>query len=138
MKPFDLKRYKSTIIKHLKPQPGLMAIFVHGSVARGTERPGSDLDLALLFHHTASVSMVDLLSISGELESLVGRPVHIGLLSRDNVVFAKEVIASGRLIYCRDQIYCDTFMMYALSFYAELNRQREKVMDAYLKNRNDA
>jgi hypothetical protein len=29
-------------------------------------------------------------------------------------------------------------MMYALSFYAELNRQREKVMDAYLKNRNDA
>ncbi len=133
MSPFNLDHQKHMIIKHLQPLPGLMAIWVHGSVVRGTERPGSDLDLALLFHHTVPVSMVDMLSVSGELDSLLGRPVHIGLLSRDNVVFAKEVMASGRLIYCKDQFYCDTFMMYVLSFYAELNRQRKKVMETYRK-----
>ncbi|MBW2011577.1 MAG: nucleotidyltransferase domain-containing protein [Deltaproteobacteria bacterium] len=130
---FELNSKKRIIINHLKQLPGLMAVFVHGSVAKGTEHPGSDLDLALLFHHDYSVSTLQLLMISGELESLLGRPVHIGLLSMDNVVFAREVIESGRLIYSKDQIYCDTFIMYALSFYADLNRQRKSVLDAYLK-----
>jgi len=34
---FELNSKKRIIINHLKQLPGLMAVFVHGSVAKGTE-----------------------------------------------------------------------------------------------------
>ena len=123
---------KDTIIRLVSEFPGLMAIYVHGSVAKGTTHPGSDLDLAILRHHEAeAIDPRQFLEISGELEARMGCPVQIGILSRDSLVFAKEVIAHGIRIYCRDQTYCDTFAMYTFSFYSEFNERRQAILKAY-------
>ena len=111
--------------------PDIMAIYVYGSVVTGNTHPGSDLDLALLLHHGAVIDYGRILKISGELESRMGCPVQIGILSREQAIHAKEVIAHGRRIFCRDQTYCDSFAMYALAAYAELNEDRQAVMQAY-------
>jgi predicted nucleotidyltransferase len=115
----------------LKDLPGLVAVYVHGSVVRGTCRPGSDLDLALLFRHDVAIDRVELMHISGELEAVLKIPVHIGILDRNSLVYAKEVIVNGRLIYCRDKQSSDVFSMYCLSGYAELNEQRQRVITSY-------
>lgn len=48
---------------------------VFGSVARGDDDPGSDLDL--LIDTTAATSLFDVAAIELELERLMGVPVHV-------------------------------------------------------------
>ena len=117
-----------SISKCLKDLPGLVAVYVHGSVAKGTCHPGSDLDLALLFRHGASIDRVKLMFLVGELEGVLKVPVHIGILDYNSLVFAKEVIANGKLIICLDKKSSDVFSMYCLAGYAELNAQRQRVI----------
>jgi hypothetical protein len=51
------------------------AVSVFGSVARGEERPGSDIDFLVEFE--ASSSLFDLLHVKDDLEALLGSPVDV-------------------------------------------------------------
>jgi uncharacterized protein len=119
------------LVDSLKDMHGLVGVYLHGSMARGCAREGSDIDLALLFRHDVSVDRVDLLYRSGELEAKVGRRVHLAVLSNRQLIFAKEVIVSGHLIFCRDRYYCDSFAMRVLADYVDFNRTREPVTGVY-------
>jgi len=121
----------TAVVNGLKDLPGLVAVYVHGSVAKGTCRPGSDLDLALLFRHDVSPDRVKLMHIAGELAAVLKVPVHIGILDRNSLVYAKEVIENGALIFCTDKKSSALFSMYCLSGYAELNEQRQRVIASY-------
>lgn len=61
------------------------SVAVFGSVARGDDRPGSDIDFLVEFEEGSS--LFDLLHISEELEALLGVPVDVvssgGLKERD-------------------------------------------------------
>lgn len=62
------------------------SVAIFGSVARGEEREGSDIDLLVEFEPDSS--LFDLLHISEELETLLGVPVDVisagGLKDRDD------------------------------------------------------
>ncbi len=70
-----------------------MTVALFGSVARGDERPDSDIDLLVEFAEGAS--LFDLLHASDELESLLGRPVDVvsigGLKERDRHILEESV-----------------------------------------------
>lgn len=63
-------------------------IAVFGSVARGEEAPGSDLDFLVEFEPGSS--LFDLVRLQDELQALLGHPVDVvslgGLLPRDDDV----------------------------------------------------
>jgi predicted nucleotidyltransferase len=79
---------KSVVRKHRG-----MTVALFGSVARGDERPDSDIDLLVEFAEGAS--LFDLLHASDELESLLGRPVDVvsigGLKERDRHILEESV-----------------------------------------------
>ena len=54
---------------------GATRVRVFGSVARGTARPDSDLDLLVEFE--PGRSLLDLVAIKQDLEDLLGREVHV-------------------------------------------------------------
>jgi len=121
-----------TIIRILSSLKNLIAIYVHGSTVKGTAHKGSDIDLALLFETKSELPTgISLLKLASAVENELGRPIHIGILSANDVVFAKEVICYGKRIFCRDGQKCDSFEMLTLSFYAALNESRKAVIDAY-------
>jgi len=64
-----------------------------GSVARGDDRPDSDIDLLVDFDEDSS--LFDLMRMSRELEALLGRPVDVvsagGLKTRDRAILAESV-----------------------------------------------
>lgn len=65
-------------LKALKPrfsQMGLKRVRVFGSVARGDERPDSDLDLLLEFD--GNPTLFDIMDVQQEIEKNVGRKVDI-------------------------------------------------------------
>jgi uncharacterized protein len=64
-----------------------------GSAARGEDRPDSDIDLLVDFDEDSS--LFDLVRMSRELETLLGRGVDVvsarGLKSRDQLILAESV-----------------------------------------------
>ena len=68
-------------------------MFLFGSVARGTDAQGSDLDLLVEFEPGSS--LFDLLHLTRELEDLLGRPVDVvsrgGLKPRDTRILEEAV-----------------------------------------------
>jgi uncharacterized protein len=63
-----------------------------GSAARGEDRPDSDIDLLVDFDEDSS--LFDLVRMSRELETLLGRAVDVvsvgGLKSRDQLILAES------------------------------------------------
>ncbi|HVF74849.1 MAG TPA: nucleotidyltransferase domain-containing protein [Acidimicrobiales bacterium] len=64
-----------------------------GSVARGDDRPGSDVDLLVDFD--AESSLFDVIRLTRELEELLGLPVDVvstgGLKDRDVRILAEAI-----------------------------------------------
>ena len=64
-----------------------------GSIARGEDRPGSDVDLLVDFD--ADSSLFDLIRLTRELEELLGRPVDVvstgGLKERDSRILSEAI-----------------------------------------------
>jgi uncharacterized protein len=66
---------------------------IFGSVARGDDRPDSDIDLLVDF--APDSSLFDLIRMARELEELLGHPVDVvstgGLKDRDRYILAESV-----------------------------------------------
>ena len=75
-----------------KPQVALALLF--GSVARGTEREDSDVDLAV-----ATEGEFDLLDVARELGARVGREVHVVQLRDATIPLLDEIVRDGVLVY---------------------------------------
>ncbi len=119
------------LMERLAREEGLAAVYLLGSGARGCLRPDSDLDLALLPARGCVISAEDRLSLAADLEELAGRPVDVGVLSTANLVYAKEAVAQGVLIFERDPAARARFAMLVLSMYAALQESRREVLQAY-------
>ena len=69
------------------------SVAVFGSVARGDDHPGSDIDFLLDFQPGSS--LFDLIHITDELTELLGRPVDVvsrdGLKDRDDHIRREAV-----------------------------------------------
>ena len=70
------------------------AISVIGSVARGEDAAGSDIDFLVEFEPGAS--LLDLMDVQDDLEALLGRPVDVmsagGLKERDDHIRREAVL----------------------------------------------
>lgn len=124
-----------TAVKYLVEKlPGLIAVYLHGSAAKGELRQESDFDFALLFEYGAKSDAKTLFLIKPEVEELTGRTVDLGILSTENPVFAKEVVSNGQRLFCSDLRVCEQFEMYTFSFYAKLNDERKEILDSYQRS----
>ena len=111
--------------------PGLELVLLFGSLGRGQARPDSDVDIAVLPVTPDGLPLLERLHLAAELSSIVGREVDLGVLTTHNLVYAKEAVARGRLIFDRDHPVTARFEMYALSMYASLQEARREVLRAY-------
>ncbi len=111
--------------------PEILAAYLHGSTAKGTARPDSDIDIALLPLPGKHIPLQIRLEFAGELESAFGSKVDLGELSTNNLVYAKEVVADGCEIFTNNRFESDRFLATSLSMYAELQQQRKEVLNAY-------
>lgn len=69
-----LEQHREDVVKVFARYP-VMSVWVFGSVARGDDRPDSDLDLLVELESNASV--VDIIGLDEELSAVLGCPVEI-------------------------------------------------------------
>lgn len=115
----------------LARHPAVAAAYLLGSAATGRLRPDSDIDIALLPKPGESFTALERLALAAELGTIFARTVDLGVLTTANLVYAKEAVANGLLMFERDRSTTARFAMLALSMYAALQEARREVLRAY-------
>lgn len=83
----------------LSKRPGVAAVYLFGSVARGSARADSDVDVAVLFESDPPPTLEGLgTDLADELEGLLGHHVDLVVLNRAPVDLIKRVLRDGDLL----------------------------------------
>jgi hypothetical protein len=70
-----------------------------GSAVRGTLRPGSDIDLLVVFEAGAVVTLFTLVDLQTELGELLGRRVDLVPKGGLKPILRSEILAEARILY---------------------------------------
>ena len=124
-------RSLAALCRRLESETAVAAAYLLGSAVAGRLRKDSDLDIALLPARGLSITPEERLALAVDLEDIAGRMVDVGILSTANLVYAKEVVANGRLIFERDPALRARFAALVFSMYADLQENRREVLHAY-------
>ncbi len=83
---------------------GLLAAYLFGSVARGTDSPGSDVDVGILLRKEPPGTLDGLrFALEGDLERALGRRAQIVMLNNAPPDLVHRVLRDGRLLLDRDR-----------------------------------
>lgn len=119
-----------TILTHT---PQVQAVYLFGSHGTEDERPSSDVDIALLLPPEQAKAAGSLLlgELHMALAELLGKEVDLVNLRQVSTVFQKEIVMTGRQIYCADAYAAAEFEMLTLSYYQKLNEERREILAAF-------
>lgn len=106
----------------LQAAPGdIVAIYLYGSRARGTEAPRSDLDLAVLLREPPPAELQNPAArIEDEVERATGVPVQAIILNTASSDLAHRVLRDGVLLLDRDREARIRFEVQARNDYFDL------------------
>ncbi len=85
-----------------EPEPPTVA-YLFGSVARGTARSDSDVDVAVLPSRPPASSLQARFALEGRLERALGRPVHLVFLDRAPADLIHRVLRDGLIAHEGDR-----------------------------------
>ena len=108
-----------------EPQ-NIAAAYLFASVARGTARASSDVDIAVLYSATPAATLEGLpLALETALEKRLGKPVQIVVLNTAPVDLVHRVLRDGRLLIDTDPLARIRFEIKARNEYFDLEPVRK-------------
>lgn len=120
------------LIQHInKAVPGLIALYRFGSQTKGTARPESDVDLAVLARNP--IPSVRLFELAQDLAVQLHRDVDLVDLRAVSTVMRMQVLSTGVCLDAPDEPARREFEMYAYSDYARLNEERKDIVKGITK-----
>jgi uncharacterized protein len=117
----------------LEHYPAAQAIYLFGTYGTADEWPSSDVDIALLLpaEQTPRRSHLMLTPCHYSLQDALGKSVDLLNAREMSTVFQKEIIESGRLLYCANDDAVAEFEMLTLSHYQKLNDERKAILESF-------
>lgn len=122
------ERIQRVVSEVARSDPRILALYLFGSRTKGAEHSRSDVDLAVLFDHTQTLS--ELVDLEIRFEDALGTKVDLLDLGKARPFLALDVIRGERL-YCRDSTRCDEFDLYVLRRAGDLlplERDRRRIL----------
>jgi len=124
-------------------EKGIVAVYLFGSFARGTQSGESDVDLALLLDKERGKEDLKALldrHLPG-LGRLLRREVHVLILNDAPYPVRIEALSRGRLIHVKDRIALARFRMVSFALFAEhapyMNRLKEKMKQRWMEHHGE-
>jgi len=109
--------------------------FLIGSYAKGTARPDSDVDVAVLFGRSFDVKQV--LYLKEQLAELVGVDVDLIVLDSVGPVMKMQVLKTGILLHAEKGAY-EQFFVSTVNEYDDLKYYRREIEEGILRRRHFA
>ncbi len=104
MDPAEIESQLREFLAANAEREGIAAAYLFGSVARGTPRPGSDVDVGILYSEEPPATLKGLgLALEGDLEDLLQRAVQVVVLNRAPVDLVIRVLRDGKLLVDRER-----------------------------------
>jgi predicted nucleotidyltransferase len=100
-------------------------VWIFGSVARGEERPDSDVDLAVLCE--PALGLDERAAVMDQVGRVVGRDVDVIDLAAAPPALAWEILTTGHLLVERDEAHVERFVRGA-RYAAEDDEQRARMV----------
>ena len=107
--------------------------FLIGSYAKGTARPDSDVDVAVLFGRSFDVKQV--LDLKEQLTELVGVDVDLVVLDSVGPVMKMQVLKTGILLHAEKGAY-EQFFVSTVNEYDDLKYYRREIEEGILRRRH--
>ena len=118
------------IVEHY---PTAQAIYLFGTYGTPSERPDSDVDIAVLLPHELARQNPRLMLTPCHyaLADALERSVDLLNAREISTVFQKEIVETGRPVFCADDEALAAFEMLTLSHYQKLNEERKEIIEAF-------
>jgi predicted nucleotidyltransferase len=107
--------------------PGLIALYLFGSRARGDGGADADFDLGLLAH--GKLDPIERWKLQEELAALVHTHVDLVDLRQASTVMRVQVLRDAVLVVDASPVERQMFEVFALSAYARLNDERREILN---------
>lgn len=121
------KEKREQIINFLTVKTNCCAIVIFGSYARDSERPDSDLDIAI--KTDKKLTSLEIFNLQNELEDILKIDVDlIDLAQEMSDGFRYEILINGQLIYCTNEFEFDLYKLRMFREYLELNESRQEIL----------
>jgi uncharacterized protein len=91
------------IVDFFTAVPGVAAVYLFGSTARGDAHADSDVDVAVLFEVTPPHTLHGRFALGSELERALGRPVDLIVMNDAPVDLRIRVLRDGELLVDRNK-----------------------------------
>ncbi|TVS13277.1 MAG: nucleotidyltransferase domain-containing protein [Wenzhouxiangella sp.] len=119
-----------TIEQIVAALPRPQAVYLFGSAAIDEALPDSDIDIAVLLPPDEARRVGNLAGsqLHLRLESGPSRDIDLINLREVSTVFQKEIVFTGKRVYCADAHAADEFEMHVLSLYQKLNAGRADII----------
>jgi len=122
----------SSLIEYIRQAvPSLIALYRFGSQAKGTARPDSDVDLAVLTRDP--IPNLRRFELAQELAVQMHCDVDLVDLRNASTVMRMQVLSTGTCLDALDESARREFEMYAYSDYARLNEERREILKSITK-----
>ena len=93
----------SIITDRLSGVPGIAAVYLFGSAARGNLTPKSDIDVAVLFEEGSP--RIDRLSLMADLSHGAGGDVDVVVLNEAEPRLYHEIVRTGEILFEKNRKY---------------------------------
>src|SRR5262245_16415594 len=123
------QQWESEVISFLTSALAPAAIYVFGSVAKGTARADSDLDVAVLVPNR--IPATRLFQLGNDPGARLSRPVDRIDFATAPETLQAEILRNGRLIAEADPAARATLIMRALSRYQRLNEEQARLREMH-------
>lgn len=134
---FDKKHQKilDAAIEILKENvQDLVAVVVFGSFGTDYERKDSDLDMAFLTEKPNDYSdTVKTWNLAQEIAKTINRDVDLVNLRQISTVFSFQILTTGTLVYCSNELMFANFDNLVTSVYLRFQEERKDILDDYTK-----
>ncbi|MGY0692799.1 type VII toxin-antitoxin system MntA family adenylyltransferase antitoxin [Virgibacillus sp. FSP13] len=118
---------EQTIIDLLREKVSPFLIILFGSTVNGTAHRESDIDIAFL-NDSTELDAYDLFIVAQELAATLHQDVDLIDLNKASTVFQAQIIDTGKVIYCTDELKKAKYTMKTLKMYAKLNEERAEIL----------
>jgi predicted nucleotidyltransferase len=123
------------LIEYFKTQPDIAAAYLFGSMATGKSNPQSDVDIAILLtsiRRDPAGALDRHLDLIVSVTSFADREADVAILNNGDVLFRRQVLAYGRLLYEGERRARVEFEVQTGKEYADLKPMRDFFKQALL------
>ena len=126
-----IQEIKERIVEMSGNEPDILAVYLLGSIQNGNSRPDSDIDLGIMLEPGRKMSSLRRIELANKLSYELGRTVDMGEVSSRNLVYTREALLKGHLLFQKDFNKTNLYRANLLGLYIQFNLDRQEVINAY-------